>query len=283
MEGLPGVEAVMSKAGQENFPVASRLLPDATRRHLLAIYGFARLVDDTGDESAGDRLVLLDRIEADVDRVYRGDEPEHPLVRAMASTVDACAIPDGPLRALIEANRRDQRQHSYATFDELLDYCALSANPLGHLVLYVLGAVTPTRLALSDAVCAGLQLAEHWQDVGEDLARGRIYLPAEDLERFSCTRADLAAPTANERVRALLAFEVARAHRLLDRGVPLARTLRGRHAVAVAAFVAGGRAALRAIERANYEVLRGAPRATSPARFAALIGTLIEARRYRVT
>jgi squalene synthase HpnC len=269
----PAAAAVMAKAAGENFPVASRVLPRRQREHLLALYGFARLVDDAGDEAPGDRRGLLDWLDEEVDRVYDG-EPTHPLMRRLATTVRACAIPPDPLRALIAANRQDQDVHEYETIDDLLGYCALSANPVGHLVLHVFDAATPERLELSDAVCSGLQLVEHWQDVGEDLERGRVYLPREDLRRFGVTRDDLAAPTAGEPLRRLLAFEVARARQLLDRGAPLIRTLRGRPALAVAAFVAGGRSALDAIAGGGYDVLGATPRPTRRRRAAALARTL---------
>jgi squalene synthase HpnC len=268
----------MAQAAAENFPVASRLLPRAQREHLLAIYGFARLVDDTGDEAAGDRLALLDELERDLERVW-GGAPRHPLLRRLQPTVVACGLEPPPFAALIDANRRDQLVHRYETIDDLLAYCALSANPVGELVLRVFGAATPERLRLSDAVCSGLQLVEHWQDVGEDLARGRVYVPAADLARFGCTADDLAIAPATPAVRRLMAFECARARRLLDRGAPLMRTLRGRPALAVAAFVAGGRSALGAIAAGGYDVLGASPRPTGGRRAAALLRTLLAARR----
>jgi squalene synthase HpnC len=268
------VAAIMRQARTENFPVASHLLGRRVRRDLRALYGFARLVDDTGDESAGDRLALLDRIEDDVDRLYRGEEPLHPLVAGVDATVRRCGIASAHLRALIEANRRDQHQAGYETFDDLLSYCELSANPVGRMVLCVLGASTPARQRLSDHVCTALQLAEHLQDVAEDLGRSRIYLPAEDMRRFGCTPGDLRAQRANHGVRTLIAFEVDRARELLVRGAPLVRTLRGRPALAVAGFVAGGHAALAAIEQAGYDVLAGPPRATRRQRLAALAAVL---------
>jgi squalene synthase HpnC len=162
---------------------------------------------------------------------------------------------------LIEANRLDQRVSRYATWEELRGYCALSADPVGELVLGVLGSATPERVALSDSICTALQLTEHCQDVAEDLARGRVYLPAEDLARFGCTVGDLAAAHAGEPLREVLAFEVARARGLLRDGAPLIGELPGRARFALAGFVAGGRAALDAIERAGYDVLPGPPRA----------------------
>jgi squalene synthase HpnC len=158
------------------------------------------------------------------------------------------------------ANRQDQVVSRYQTFDELLAYCTLSANPVGRIVLRVFGALTPAREVLSDQVCTALQLAEHWQDVAEDFRAGRIYLPGEDLARFGVTEEDLAAPQASPQLRGLMAFEVERARQLLDKGAPLVGNLRGAARVAVAGYVAGGRAALAAIAGAGYDVLRVTPK-----------------------
>ena len=266
----------MAKAGRENFGVASLLLPRATRRHLLAIYRFARLVDDVGDEVGGDRLDLLDRLERDLERAYAGT-PEHALLRRLAPTVRELELPREPFERLIEANRQDQRVSRYETYAELEAYCELSANPVGRLVLHVLGAATPERVDASDAVCTGLQLAEHWQDVGEDYRRGRVYLPREDMRRFGVEDEDLAAERVGEQLARLLAFEVERARRLLARGLPLVASLGGRARLLVAGYVSGGRAALDAIEKAGFEVLGSPPRATKPARAAALARVLREA------
>jgi squalene synthase HpnC len=261
-------EAVLAKAANENFPVAPVLLPRAVRRHLLAIYGFARLVDDLGDEAPGDRLAQLDRIECDLDRIYadRGDPdglaPSHPLLVELEQTIRAFDIPPQPFRRLVQANRQDQTVNRYQRFEDLVAYCELSANPVGHLVLYVFGAATPERMTLSDDVCTALQLTEHWQDVAEDLARDRVYLPQEDLARFGVDHAALAAPSAGERVRRLLRFEVDRTAELFDRGAPLVGSLRGRARLAVAGFLAGGRAALAAIADAGYDVLSMSPKPT---------------------
>lgn len=268
-------DRVMAKAATENFPVASRLLPRATRDHLMAIYGFARLVDDLGDEAPGDRARWLDWLEGELHLVYSG-EPSHPLMRRLVPTVRRFAIPSEPFRRLIAANRQDQVVAQYATFEDLRAYCDLSANPVGHLVLYVLQAATAERIRRSDAVCTGLQLVEHWQDVAEDLARGRIYIPQEDLRRFGCTRRDLGAPRAGIAFRRLMAFEVGRAKDLLDQGAPLARDLGGRAGLAVAAFVAGGRSALEAIGRAGYDVLSKRPRPSRGGRLWRFGGTVAE-------
>ena len=273
--------AAAAQAGAENFPVALRVLPRRYRRDLAAVYGFARSVDDMGDEAApGQRLELLDELEADIGRLYQkvrwagapgpggtgnepgpaGDGPRLPVVRALARTVVTCAIPAQPFLDLIEANRQDQVVTRYRAFADLLGYCRLSANPVGRIVLHVFGAATPEREALSDRVCTALQLAEHWQDVTEDLRAGRIYLPLADLDRFGVTEADLAAPRAGPGVRALIAFQVGRARDLLDAGAPIVGTLRGAARLAVAGYVAGGRAALAAIAASGHDPLPATPR-----------------------
>ena len=165
---------------------------------------------------------MLDELEADLGRLYQpgGEVPRLPVIRALAPAVAQCAIPAQPFLDLIQANRQDQVVTRYQTFDELLAYCRLSANPVGRIVLCVFGAATPPRERLSDLVCTALQLAEHWQDVAEDLRAGRVYLPGEDLARHGVTEADLAAPSASPQVRALIEFEVRRAAGLLDEGAP---------------------------------------------------------------
>jgi squalene synthase HpnC len=263
-------EEVVANASGENFPVALRLLPARHRRHLTNLYFFARLTDDLGDEARDGspdqadvtalRLRLLDELAADVDRIYSSGIPQSPVMRAMAETVRECGVPAQPLHDLIEANQQDQRVTRYPTYPDLERYCELSANPVGQIVLYIFGVATPERIALSDNICTALQLAEHWQDVAEDLGNGRIYLPGEDLERFGCTEADLAAPTAGPAVRQLMTFETDRASRLLDQGAPLVGTLRGSARLAVAGYLAGGRAALAAISKQHYDVLAGTPR-----------------------
>jgi squalene synthase HpnC len=258
-EDVPSRELVMAQMGDENFPVASHLVGRRARAQLTAIYGFARLVDDVGDEADGNRLDLLDWIEHDLDAAYAGGSPEHPVIKALALAMRGAPLPEEPFRRLIDANRQDQRVTRYESFDQLLGYCQLSAAPVGELVLHVFGAATAARIALSDQVCAGLQVTEHIQDIREDYARGRIYMPQEDLRRFGCRQSELGAPAASRRVRELLAFEVARARALLDAGAPLARTLSPRPRVAVAGFIAGGRSALAGIERAGFDPLAGAP------------------------
>jgi len=271
----------MARAGGENFPVASRLLPRRVRAHLLAIYGFARLVDELGDAAPGDRMAALDWLEAELDRAFEGSA-QHPLLVRLQRTLRDCALPREPFARLIEANRTDQRVGRYETWEQLRGYCALSANPVGELVLRVLGAATPERIALSDSICTALQLIEHCQDVVEDYEAGRVYIPAEDLRRFGCAPELLggAEPGRDtplpEPLRAVLAFELARARGLLGAGQPLAGQLRGRARLAVAGFVAGGGAALEAIERAGYDVRFGPPRPGRGRRALALARVLLK-------
>ena len=192
----------------------------------------------------------------------------------MQPTLRRRGLARDPFARLIEANRVDQRVSEYETWEQLRGYCSLSADPVGELVLAVFGITDPAQVALSGSVCTALQLIEHCQDVAEDLAAGRVYLPREDLERFGCTREQLHGAHADPAVRAVIAFEIARARSLLDAGAPLVGHLRGRARIAVAAFVAGGRAAAAAIEGAGYDVLAGPPRASRMRLLAALAATL---------
>lgn len=249
-----GLDAVMARAGGENFPVALRTLPAPLRRHLLAIYGYARLVDNLGNEYPGDRSAALDWVDAQLDDLFAGT-PRHPIFRQLAPTVANFDLPRTPFDALLAANRLDQHKHRYATRQELLEYCALSANPVGHLVLAVFESATAERLAASDAVCSGLQVLEHLQDLSEDAAAGCVYMPAEDMERFGCTTDDLLAPVAGTSVRDLVAYEAGRAREMLESGRALVASMRGYGRLAVAGFVAGGLAGLDAVEAAGCEVL----------------------------
>jgi squalene synthase HpnC len=280
--------AVIGRARGENFPVASRVLPRRSRKHLLALYGYARLVDEVGDSPRGDRtpelaakerLAALDEIEADLDRAYAG-QARHPLLARLTPTLRACELPREPFVRLIEANRMDQRVSSYETWEQLAGYCELSANPVGELVLWIFGLATPERIARSDEICTGLQLAEHCQDVAEDLALGRMYLPGEDLARLGCGPEDFAVAHTSNQLKSVLAFEMGRAQKLLVQGGKLIGMMPGwRERLAVAAFVAGGKAALYAIERADFDVLAGPPTVTRRRRAFELCVTLWESRR----
>lgn len=248
-----------ARAGGENFPVALHVLPPRWRRELRALYGFARLVDEAGDAAAeGERLALLEEIEADLLRLFAGGEAAHPLLQALRPLIEREALRPEPLQRLIEANRRDQVVLRYASWSELLDYCAYSANPVGECVLRLAAADSPERLAWSDAICSALQVIEHCQDVVEDHRSGRIYLPEEDLAWAGCEEADLERTPATPALRRVLRRCAERARGLLQRGAPLPGTLGGPARLAVAAFVGGGHAAIDALERADYDVTGGA-------------------------
>jgi squalene synthase HpnC len=254
-------QAVAAKAAFENFPVALRMVPRTYRRHLMAVYVFARTADDLGDQApAAQRLRLLAELEADVRALYRGGQPTLAAVTGLKRTVVECEIPMQPFIDLISANQQDQVVKRYETFEDLAGYCRLSANPVGRIVLYVFGSFSAERAEQSDYICTGLQLAEHWQDVAEDLRAGRIYLPLTDMAAHGCSEHDLAAPHATPLMRELMAFEVERARSLIDIGAPLIGTLRGAGRAAVAGYIAGGRAALAAIQAADYDVLASTPR-----------------------
>lgn len=269
-----GVDEVMAKSSAENFTVASRLLPRSIRAHFLAVYGYARFVDDVGDLAPGDRDRQLDWVETELDRAFAGTA-EHPVFVEIGTTARALGLDRTPFADLLAANRQDQVVDRYATFDELMQYCALSASPVGRLVLAVLGRTDDLATMLSDQICTGLQLVEHWQDIGEDYRAGRIYLPLEDLSRFSVSPDELGAEGATPALRRLVAFEVGRARDLLHAGAPLVRLLDGPGRLAIAGYVGGGLAQLDAVERAGYDVLRRPVKATKLAVAARGIGAVL--------
>jgi squalene synthase HpnC len=243
------------QARAENFPVASRLFPKALRAPLLSIYGFARMADDIGDEADGDRLALLAWLSGELDAIFAARQPTHPLMRRLAVTIRRFDLPRDPFDRLIAANRQDQVVQRYATYADLADYCHLSADPVGELVLRLVGSCSLDHLALSDATCTALQLVEFLQDLGEDAAMGRIYLPREDLERFRYSEQDLLAGVVNERFVRLMSFEAGRAQSLFERGRPLSQLLPGRVGLAVRLFTAGGMVALADLRRSGFDTL----------------------------
>lgn len=275
MRGPASARAAVARAARahdENFPVAFWLLPPEARTDMHALYAFCRATDDLGDE--GEPALRRERLEAwqeDTLRCLGGGEPRDPRLRALAATVARHDLPPEPFTRLIRANLMDQERDRWPTYDELLEYCDHSATPVGRMVLGVLGYRDGWRAQMSDATCIGLQLANLWQDVRRDLdERGRIYLPLEDMARFGVSEGDLSLPRATPQVRALLAFEVARARQWLDRGAPLARVVPPRVALDMRMFTAGGRAVCDSIARQGYDTLgrRPAPGRLGRARIA---------------
>jgi squalene synthase HpnC len=239
----------------ENFPVALRFLPRRHRGHLHAIYAYARMVDEIGDAFTGDRTARLHALATDLGTIWSGDQPSDAVLRRLARTVHDRAMSAEPFVRLIEANLQDQVVSRYETFDHLRRYCALSAEPVGRMVLEIFGQATPEIIARSDQVCTALQLLEHWQDVGEDRLAGRVYLPQEDLRRYGVGENDLDQENAGPKLRELMRFEIERAAGLLREGTEIVRQLQGWGRVSVAGFVAGGQATVSALRQTDGDVL----------------------------
>jgi squalene synthase HpnC len=243
-----------ARASGENFPVTSLLAPRWARPHLRAVYGFARFVDNLGDEAAGDRSALLDELERELE-----GPPRTEIMGRLHATIAARDLPLEPFGRLIEANRIDQVRSSYEAWEDVREYCTFSADPVGRIVLGIYGRAGESELvALSDSICTGLQLVNFLQDPPRDLALGRVYLPQEDLRRFAVVDAELAGPLTAS-IAELLRFESERARELLERGLPLADELGGRPGLSVALYARGGLAALEALERAGWDVFSGRP------------------------
>jgi squalene synthase HpnC len=228
----------MSVAHYENFPVASLLVPRRLRGAIVAIYRFARAADDIADE---------------------GDAPPARRLAELDAAVAAHRLPLAPMHALLSAFRQDVTTQRYAAFDDLLDYCRRSANPIGRLLLHLYGAATPDNERESDAICTALQLVNFWQDVASDWQRGRVYLPQEDLRRFGVSEAQIGEGRCDSAWRALMAFETGRARVLLESGRPLTRALPWRLALELAGVMAGGHRILDGIDAAQGDVFRHRP------------------------
>jgi squalene synthase HpnC len=244
----------------ENFPVALRLLPAAPRRHLVTVYDVVRVIDDLGDEAPGDRTELLQAFAVDLRRVWTDGLPAHPVLRPLVRTARECRLEPEPFERLLQANLQDQAVTRYPDREALLQYCALSAAPVGRIVLAVFDVRWPPATALSDRVCAGLQLLEHWQDVAEDRRRGRVYLPQQDMAATGVPESDLDGVSSSPALRRLIALETGFALDQLGAGAELVGGLRGWPRLAVAGYVAGGRAAADALRRSGWDVLAGSPR-----------------------
>jgi phytoene synthase len=257
----------MSVGHYENFPVASWLLPRALRPAVGAIYWFARTADDFADEgelAAAERLARLDAYRADLRKIAGGAAPDSPVLARLAPVIAAHALPLQPFHDLLDAFSQDVVKQRYASFDEVLDYCRRSANPVGRLMLHLFDAAGPDNVRRSDEICTGLQLANFWQDVAVDWAKGRLYLPQDDLARFGVSEAQIAAGRADEAWRRAMAFQVARTRSLLESGAPLARALHGRIGWELRLVVQGGLRILERIDRAGGDVFRHRPVLRAP-------------------
>jgi len=250
----------LARSHYENFSVASLFLPERLRQHFFNVYAYCRISDDLGDE-VGDRaasLQLLDLWEAELNACYDG-HPRHAVFVALAETVRQFEIPKHEFADLLTAFRQDQRVSRYETFNDLLGYCRYSANPVGHLVLYLCGYSDAERQQLSDYTCTALQLANFWQDVSADFTKGRIYLPLEDLRRFGVSEDAIREGDNTAAFREMMRFEVKRAREWFAQGLPLIAKVERTLATDIELFSRGGQEILHAIEQQNYAVLGNRP------------------------
>jgi squalene synthase HpnC len=242
----------------ENFTVASLLLPRRLLRHFHAVYAYCRWADDLGDETGNRALDLLGWWRRELLQCYDG-KPRHPVMLALAPTIREFQIPATPFLDLLEAFEQDQRIKRYDTYDLVLQYCSKSANPVGHLVLYLCRAFTPDNAVLADRICTALQLANFWQDVDRDYDIGRVYLPRHDMESFGYAQADLEARRFTPAFAELLKFQVDRTRRLFNDGLPLVERMPVEVRTDIDLFARGGLAILRKIEQAGYNVWKQRP------------------------
>ena len=246
----------LARSHYENFTIASWLMPRTMRKHMHAIYAYARMADDFADEEYD--LAKLDEWERELDFAYAG-LPRHPVFVALADTARRFDIPRQPFADLLKAFRSDVEFRGFETMDDLLEYARYSANPVGRLVLYLFGYADAERQHLADKVCTGLQLANFWQDIAVDLEKERVYLPRQDMARFGVSLDDLRLHRSGSNFTALMRHEVAYAREMLVAGAALARLVDRRLGRDVMMFAGGGLAILNAIERAGYDVFRRRP------------------------
>lgn len=265
----------LARSHYENFSVATWFLPKHLRQHFCNVYAYCRISDDLGDE-VGNRdlsLQLLDQWEAELEACYSGHS-RHPVFVALAETISRFNIPQQPFADLLKAFRQDQTVTRHATFEDLLGYCRYSANPVGHLVLYLCGYCDDERQQLSDYTCTALQLANFWQDVSVDYEKGRIYIPVEDLNTLGVVEDAVSAKRNTGAFRELMRFEVERTRDLFRRGRPLIGKVNRELAIDLELFSRGGEEVLHAIEKQEYAVLGRRP-AISKFRKAALLGRAV--------
>jgi len=270
----------LARAHYENFSVASWFLPERLRQHFFNVYAYCRISDDLGDEVGNPdlSLQLLNQWEAELDACYDGS-PRHPVFVALAGTVREFEIPKQEFADLLTAFRQDQRVSRYDMFNDVLGYCRYSANPVGHLVLYLCGYRDSERQQLSDHTCTALQLANFWQDVSLDYAKGRIYLPLEDLRRFGVSEDDIRNSENMPAFREMMKFEVARAREWFRQGLPLVEKVDWELATDIELFSRGGLEILRAIERQDYAVLGRRPAISKMRKVALVVGAALRPRR----
>jgi squalene synthase HpnC len=246
----------------ENFPVASLLLPAKLREPVAVIYRFARSADDFADEGSEppqERLAKLDAYRAELAAIARGEPPRRPLFHDLKRIMEKHSLPRQLFVDLLDAFSQDVRKKRYANFSELADYCRRSANPVGRLLLQLFKRTTDSDLARSDAICTALQLTNFWQDVQIDFAKGRVYLPQDEMARFGVGERHLEERRCDDAWHALMEFQIERTRKLMLDGAPLGRGLPGRIGLEIRATVQGGLRILQKIEDARYDVFRRRP------------------------
>ena len=249
----------------ENFPVASWLLPPKLRKPIEQIYVFARTADDFADEgslSIKERFSLLDGYERELDLIEAGGMSKLTLFRDLAATIAQHELPLHLFRDLLSAFRQDVTKARYADFNELMDYCRRSANPIGRLLLHLNRQAEVENFARSDAVCSALQLINHWQDVAVDWRKndgGRVYLPLDDLARFGVTERDISSQTRSVEWHSMMAFQCDRARKMMNFGAPLGNVLGGRMGAELRVIIAGGTAILDKLDAVQGDVFRRRP------------------------
>jgi len=258
----------LARSHYENFPVGSVLIPKRLRKHVYAIYAFARTADDFADEGYGqgyterERLDLIEEWRLMLTQSETGDA-RHPVFVALAATRTEFNLPLALFEDLLSAFAQDVTVTRYESFGQLLDYCRRSANPIGRLILLLFGYRDDERLQWSDEICSALQLANHWQDVAVDLQKDRVYIPEEDLSRFDLTIDDLRTQRIDERFTRMMKFEVERAREMFVRGKPLCTSVRGRLGLELRSVWLGGMRILERIEEKGYDVFEHRPVITS--------------------
>jgi squalene synthase HpnC len=252
--------AAMATSHYENFPVFLAPFSPEQREALAAVYAFARTADDFADEPAfdGRRERLLDGWETALGRCFDG-RADHPVFVALREAVARFALEPRPFLDLLSAFRQDVHVQRYATFDDVLDYCRRSADPVGRLVLRILRIDDPLARGWSDRLCTALQLANFWQDLSVDVPRGRLYLPLADLDRFAVPLADVLEQRPTRRVGALLRFELDRTAALFSAGFPLVAHAGWPGGAYLAAVWAGGRSVVGMTRALGPAILRERP------------------------
>mgnify|MGYP000918946527 CR=1 FL=1 len=246
----------------ENFPVASLLLPRRLRRPIEAIYRFARTADDVADEGNADDAVRLSGLTAFADeltRIERGETPQSAAFTELGRIVGEWQLPLQPFRDLLDAFTQDVVKKRYADYPELLDYCRRSANPIGRLLLHLVGRASSENLQRSDCICSALQLVNFWQDIAIDWRKNRVYLPQVDLQRFAVSEEQIAAGRWSRQWEWLLEFETARTEALMNAGAALVHQLPGRMGWEIRLTVQGGLRILEQIRQVRGNIFSQRP------------------------